>query len=295
MPTHLRAASEAGGDERRRWLEALPAHVDDVAGQWGLEVGDAFEPGGSCSWVAPATDADGRDLVLKVAWRHTESLHEAEGLAALGRGAAAEVHAFEHLGPEDDTTVMLLERCRPGTVLRHQPEAEQHEVLIDLLRQVWAVALPVDHPFRPLSVMADDWAARSEVRHAAHPGHLDAGVVRDGLALFRELARPAAGDVLLFTDLHAGNVLASERRPWLLIDPKPYVGDAHYDVLQHLLNCSASLRADPIGLVTTVASHAGLDPDRLRQWLFARCVQEAFADVPAWPDLEPLLLVLGRR
>ena len=28
---------------------------------------------------------------------------------------------------------------------------------------------------------------------------------------------------VLFTDLHAGNVLSGQRRPWLLIDPNPYV------------------------------------------------------------------------
>jgi hypothetical protein len=61
---------------------------------------------------------------------------------------------------------------------------------------------------------------------------------------------------LLFNDLHAGNVLAGRRQPWLLIDPKPYVGDPHYDVVQHLLNCDQSLQADPIGLLTEVAGVA---------------------------------------
>ena len=45
-----------------------------------------------------------------------------------------------------------------------------------------------------------------------------------------------------------GQRAVGQRRPWLLIDPKPYVGDPHYDVLQHLLNCDRLLD-DPIGLV----------------------------------------------
>jgi streptomycin 6-kinase len=40
-----------------------------------------------------------------------------------------------------------------------------------------------------------------------------------------ELSRPALDDVLLATDLHAGNVLRAQRQPWLVIDPKPFVGD----------------------------------------------------------------------
>src|SRR5206468_8952351 len=118
--------------------------------------------------------------------------------------------------------------------------------------------------------------ARAEARLAAGPARLDTGLARDGLALFRELSRTGPTGVLLFTDLHAGNVLSGERRPWLLIDPKPYVGDPHYDVLQHLLNCNESLRANPIGLLTHVADLAGLDAGRVKQWLFARCVQQTF-------------------
>jgi streptomycin 6-kinase len=307
IPTYLRASTDVGGPARVEWLAALPERVEQLTERWGLDLGEPFEPGGNCAWVAPAVDADGRDVVLKVAWPHTEALHEAEGLAALGGEGAVEVYGFEHLAPAQPgagagadgdaggTTAMLLERCRPGTELRERPEAEQHVVIADLLRSVRAVELPSDHPFRPLSVMADDWVTDAEGRLAADPGRLDAGLAREGLALFRELARSRrADDVLLLTDLHAGNVLSGERRPWLLIDPKPYVGDPHYDVLQHLLNCNGSLRADPIRLLTEVADRAGLDPGRVRQWLFARCVQESLGEGPPWPGLDVVLHRLGR-
>ena len=188
---------------------------------------------------------------------------------------------------------MLLEWCRPGTELRGRPETEQHVVVTDLLRSVWAVELPADHPFRPLSVMADDWVVRAEARLAADPNLIDRGLAREGLALFRELSRGRPTDGLLFTDLHAGNVLAGERRPWLMIDPKPYVGDPHYDVLQHLLNCNESLRADPIRLLTEVADRAGLDAGRVRQWLFARCVQESLVEGPSWAGPDVVLSRMG--
>ncbi len=81
--------------------------------------------------------------------------------------------------------------------------------------------------------------------------------------------------MLLCTDLHAENVLAAEREPWLVIDPKPYVGDPTYDALQHLLNCEERLRADPRGLVWRMSDLLGLGPERLLLWLFARCVLES--------------------
>jgi streptomycin 6-kinase len=184
---------------------------------------------------------------------------------------------------------MLLERCVPGTELRTRPEAEQHAVVAGLLQSIWEVDLPPTHPFRPLSVMADDWVTRAEARLVAEPDRLDPGLARDGLAMFRELAASRPSDVLLVTDLHAGNVLSTDRRPWLIIDPKPYVGDPHYDITQHLLNCEESLATDPIGLVKQVADLARLDAERARQWLFARCVQESLSDGPPWPGLAAAL------
>lgn len=303
IPTYLQAATKAGGPARTEWLAALPERVEDLTERWGLELGEPFEPGGNCSWVAPGSDRNGRDVVLKVAWHHTEALHEAEGLAALGGRGAVEVFAFEHLAPTrpggarhgyaSDATAMLLERCRPGTELRAQPEAEQHVVVTDLLRSIWSVDLPADHPFRSLSVMADDWIERAEARLVSDPGRLDAGLARDGLALFRDLSRSGPAEVLLVTDLHAGNVLSGDRRPWLVIDPKPYVGDAHYDVLQHLLNCNESLQADPIGLLNEVADLAGLDAGRVRKWLFARCVQESLGEGVPWLGADVVLQRLG--
>ena len=76
-------------------------------------------------------------------------------------------------------------------------------------------------------------------------------------------------------DLHAGNVLSATREPWLAIDPKPHVGDPAYDPLQHMLNCEDRLHADPRGLACRMAGLLDLDPDRVRLWLFARCVQES--------------------
>ena len=51
--------------------------------------------------------------------------------------------------------------------------------------------------------------------------------------------------MLLATDLHAANVLRAEREPWLVIDPKPFIGDPAFDATQHLFNCRARLHADP--------------------------------------------------
>jgi streptomycin 6-kinase len=91
--------------------------------------------------------------------------------------------------------------------------------------------------------------------------------------------------------LHAGNVLAAERMAWLAIDPKPYVGDPTYDVLQHMLNSEQRLRSDPRGLAARMATLTNLDLDRLLLWLFARSVQFA----PSWPFLSDVARELAPR
>jgi streptomycin 6-kinase len=156
-------------------------------------------------------------------------------------------------------------------------EPEQDVVVAGLLRRLWAQPHS-RYPFRPLAQMCSAWADEFEEAYAGlaeAAGRLDPGLARAGIGLFRELPASAAGQVLLCTDLHAENILAAQREPWLVIDPKPYVGDPAYDVLQHMLNCESRLAADPAALADRMAGLAGLDASRVRLWLFARAVQES--------------------
>ncbi len=94
------------------------------------------------------------------------------------------------------------------------------------------------------------------------------------MSIVQELSRPSSGDVVLATDLHVGNVLRAHREPWLVIDPKPFVGDPAYDGTQHLLNCRARLRVRPMATISRFAELLGVDPERLRLWTFARIAMQ---------------------
>jgi len=288
LPTNLVEAAEGDGTpERRLWMDELPSIVRELAQRWSVELGPPYQPGGECSWVAPVRDSAGRDLVLKVGWRRDAAADEAAGLRVWdGRGA---VRCYDaHVS--GSTSALLLERCLPGTALGSGlPEPEQDLVIASLLRRLWSA--PHDaRAFRPLQEMCDAWAAEFEERYASAPAGLDPGLARDGMALFRSLPSSAEQEVLLCTDLHPGNVLATRREPWLVIDPKPYVGDPAYDVLQHLLNCDERLVADPLGLAWRMADLLELDRARVTQWLFARCVQESISE----PWLSHIVPTLAR-
>ena len=264
--------------DRLAWLAELPETVGQLAARWQLEVGAPFDPGGQTAWVAPVRDRAGRDLVLKVGWRHLEAEHEPDGLRAWHGQGAVLLYDSCQLGL---STALLLERCEPGIPLSVvRPEAEQDRVIAGLLRRLWEV--PTEGlPFRPLHAMCQAWVAEFAHRLAAlptAPAIVDPGLARVGSELFLALAVSAEHEVLLCTDLHAGNVLRAGREPWLVIDPKPFLGDPCYDVLQHLLNCEERLADDPGGLAQRMAGLLELDGDRVRQWLFARCVIEGLDD-----------------
>jgi len=270
------------------WIAGLPAIVADLAGRWSLQVGEPFQPGGQCSWTAPVTDSAGAGLVLKVAFRFPggEERDEAAGLRLWDGNGAVRLHAARQSQSE---YMLLMERCMPGTPLGQAlPEPEQDQVVTRLLRRLWAQP-HAGYPFRPLAQMCAAWAEEFEREYAAAGAadRIDPGLARAGMALFRALPETANSQVLLCTDLHGDNILAAQRAPWLVIDPKPYVGDPAYDVLQHMLNCEGRLVADPAGLATRMADLAGIDPGRVRHWLFARSVQESIGS--------PLMRQVARR
>jgi len=280
MPLELAAAAKR--EQRQGWLATLPDAIRDLETDWSIRVGEPFQPGGQTAWVAPVTRGV-EDLVVKVLWRHPEAEHEADGLRIWDGDGAVVLHAAAEV--DSMTIALLLERCRPGTTLKALPEAEQDLIVAGLLRRLWRQPAP-GHGFHSLHSMCEQWAEEFEQETADRPSRLDPGMCREGIELFRQLPLNAEFEVLLCTDLHAGNILAAEREPWLVIDPKPYVGDPTYDALQHLLNCDVRLHTDPDRLLARMADLLELDAERLRLWLFARCVQES----TNWPELAEVAL-----
>jgi len=270
------AVNEDNYPARFEWLAALPAVVNEIASDWELELGDPYLPGGQCAWVAPARTPADDELVLKVGWRHREAEHEADALRFWDGNGAVRCLAARSL---EDTTALLLERCAPGHQVSSAPEPEQDEIIAGLLRRLWARAPQDGHPFAPLEEMCGQWADSFELDYASDSRGLDPGLAREGIAMLRQLPGDADSRVLLCTDLHAGNVLAAKREPWLVIDPKPFIGDPAYDVVQHMLNCDQRLADDPAALSRRMAGLLDLDPERVCLWLFARCAQESLHDL----------------
>ena len=271
---------------RLAWLDRLPATVAELSRRWELALDAPFDHEDvNCSWVARALRSDGTRAVLKLGMPHMEGEHEIQGLRFWnGDPTVRLLEADEQLG------AMLLEQCEPGASLRALPEPEQDIVLASLLQRLWRTP-PPPHPFRHLSVMLEAWRRETLAQSAQWP---DAGLVTEGLRVLEELARPAEQDVLLATDLRGGNVLRATREPWLVIDPKPFIGDPAYDATQHLKLSEERMWSAPHETIRRFAGLLEVDAERLRLWLFGRAAAEPREEWDArWMGLARVLA--GRR
>lgn len=252
-------------EANRKWVESLPSIINKLKEDWGIEIGNPITENASCSLVAPCLWNKKEPAILKIGFPHEEAFHEIEGLKVL-RGKPA-VHLLNF---DKSTNSLLLEKCTPGTSLSTESEPVQDEIICKLLSKIWAANYSSE-PFRPLKTMVALWNRETHDDLRKFP---DQELAKKGCQIKERLCNTTDSHVLLATDLHAGNVLKAERKPWLVIDIKPYVGDRTYDLTQHLLNCMDRLYSDPIGTINRVAQLAGVDPTRLKDWMYARLASE---------------------
>jgi streptomycin 6-kinase len=230
------------------WLHALPRLVAECAEQWQLELEDAIET--PHSLVVPAGEA-----VLKLnAPSHFEADHEAEALARWEGAGAVRL-----LARNDARRALLCERCRPGTPLWESPRTETTVVLDLLSRLRHDVETP--HPFRLLADEAERWAVEVPARYDAAGRPFERALLDFAVAVFRS-ADPRERR-LVNQDLHGGNVLRAQREPWLVVDPKPLVGELELDGVGLLRNArtGAAVRRWLDALSTV-----NLDRERCRGW-----------------------------
>nr|HRD11881.1 aminoglycoside phosphotransferase family protein [Mycobacterium sp.] len=117
-------------------------------------------------------------------------------------------------------------------------------------------------------------------------------LVEQAAALGADLAaEPATDSRVIHCDLHYANVLAADREPWLVIDPKPVNGDPHYEIAPMLWNRWEELGGDVREGVRrrfhTLVDAAGFDEDRARAWVVVRMVHNAMWALQDGPRADP--------
>lgn len=248
------------------WLDGLPRTLARLLEDWELTP-DGPATHGVCALVAPVRTPEGRPAALKVTWPHEEAEHEHLALQHWHGDGAVQL-----LRADPRRWALLLERARSRD-LSTVDDVEACEVVGGLLARLHRPAPP---QLRPLSAAVAGWAERLAAlpRSAPLPHRLVAQAVALGRAF---AADPATDGTLVHTDAHYANVLAADREPWLVIDPKPLSGDPHYEPAPLLWNRWGEVAAAPAGVrvavrrrLDAVVDALGLDPDRARDWVVVR-------------------------
>jgi streptomycin 6-kinase len=221
-----------------------------VARDWGLKLGAPYSLGAASLAVLRAELPDGTPAVLKLSDPHRESEQEADALERWGGDGAIQL-----LRRDDERSALLLERCEPGTYLSAEA-ADPLGVLIELLPRLWVDAAG----FHTLVDEVGWWALDGEVGELA-----------------RELAATQGELVLVHQDLHGDNVLAAEREPWLVIDPKPLAAEREFAVAPIVRSGELGhSKRDVLYRLDRLCSELDLDRERARGWTIVQTV--------AWDD-----------
>jgi streptomycin 6-kinase len=116
-----------------------------------------------------------------------------------------------------------------------------------------------------VSTMRDEW------EEAGRP--FEAKLIDTAISMLEELAATQGEQVLMHQDLHPGNVLAAEREPWLVIDPKPLVGEREFAVapIVRASELGQSRRA-VVERLDRLTSELGLDRERARGWAIGQTI-----------------------
>jgi streptomycin 6-kinase len=89
----------------------------------------------------------------------------------------------------------------------------------------------------------------------------------------RDLAPTQGEQVLLHQDLHADNVLAAEREPWLVIDPKPLVGEREFALAPIVRSFELGhSKRQVIERLERLTEELGLDRERVRGWTLGQTI-----------------------
>jgi streptomycin 6-kinase len=213
--------------------------VEELAEEWDLRLGEQYPPG--ADGIALRVElSDGTPAVLKLSNRHRENEHEATALERWDGNGAVRL-----LRRDDERGALLLERAEPGTFLSEGAD-DPLGVLIGLLPRLW-----VDPSgFNTLADEVAWWGLEGDVG-----------------AVARDLAATQGELVLCHQDLHGENVVAAQREPWLVIDPKPLAAEREFAVAPIVRsNELGHSKRDALYRLDRLCAELELDRERARAW-----------------------------
>ena len=275
--TRARLLARFGADVEEWWAQ-LPAALPELAGRWGLVVGEPVGRGNTSLVIRCRID-DGRAAMLKLT--PDAGLASTEALAL--RSWEASGHVPRVWGCDGDLGALLLEAIPSETPVSEQRTKIGMSQVADLITALHQSGDPVvGGGVVPLAdrvaFVFEHWSERygrnSQVARVVPVERLERGH-----ELSRELAADMGASVLLHGDMHPSNVLdGGPDRGLVAIDPRPCVGDPAVDAVDWVF-WAADDRRGWESRGADLARRLGVDPERVWGWCMAFAAMHAASEV----------------
>lgn len=276
-PAFVRNVVQSFDAAGRRFLDDLPALLDEAARRWDLTLGEPFLL--SYNYVCAARRRDGTPAVLKLGVPDPELAREMAALRLYdGQGAC-------RLYESDPARGMLLEeRLFPGTMLHEAglDDETQTAIAADVMKRIWRPA-PPGQPFITLKGWFDELDGLRPA-FGGGTGPFPRKLVEAVESLLPGLLPGPGEPVVLHGDCHHYNILESERG-WLVIDPKGVVGPRGYEVGPLMLNPWGDFARVPgAARLTTrrlevLSERLGIERGELHAWAVCHSLLSAWWDL----------------
>ncbi|WP_262177689.1 aminoglycoside phosphotransferase family protein [Saccharococcus sp. Marseille-Q5394] len=217
------------GKPGEEWLQSLESNVNHMAEVWGLTLKSPVT-NLSYNYVMNVMDKNNHPYILKMGLPGFDFENESRTLQLYnGQGCAKLMKADLERG------AMLLESLQPGTMLCTETD---ETVVVQQFCRVWKQIrrpLPEDADFPTVL----HWASAFSKYQSNYPknnGPIPNEWVMMAAEFLNEIRQTTTENRLLHGDLHHENILFSNERGWLAIDPKGVVGDPYFDVVSFMIN-----------------------------------------------------------
>jgi streptomycin 6-kinase len=264
------------GSDALPWLADVQRLIDELSERWELSIGEPL-PGGVIGYTVGAVRGGATPVVLKISYPDGWFAEETAALVHWDGNGAIEL--IDH----DPRGAQLLERAEPGTSLLEMADEDAALGLAaDQLERLW---IPDPGGITSLASEVARWASTMAARHDEQGPPFERALVHEAVGLIRDLSPRQHEQVLLHGDLHLGNVLAAEREPWLVIDPKPLIGEREFDAIALVRDKGEELAAEPEAggervqrRFDLLCERLQLDRGRVKGWAVAVAIDYALWD-----------------
>ena len=278
----IRKAFKKDGE---KFLAVLPALVDEFSTRWNLTNVQPV-PNLSFNFVAFAKrTSTTQNVMLKMGVPNNELRSEIAALKLFNGDGACQL-----LESDEERGVFLLERLTPGTMLAElENDDERTYIAADVMQRLWRT-VPEKNNFIQLS----DWFDELKTvrpKFDGGTGPFPKEIFERVESFLPELF--ADKDVkLIHGDFHHFNILKSEERGWLVIDPKGVIGPAGYEVGPLMINPWGSFSDGTSFQIKTkrridiFRERLGWEREKIIRWATAHSVLSAWWDFESGLDWE---------